>query len=139
MAYATRADIEAVYGPSLLPGIADYDNDGEVDDAVVTSALDHATGVINSHLSVRYKLPLTTVPAFLKAAAIDIAVYRIANTADRLTVEMRQRYEDNIRHLERIADGKAGLGFEDTTPDDNEDTPDATAGGRAYSFKSVRA
>ena len=139
MVYALRADIEAVYGVTLLPGIADYDNDGEVDANVVTAALDHATGVINSHLSVRYKLPLATVPAFLKAAAIDLAVYRIANTADRLTNEMRLRYEDHIRHLERIADGKAGLGFEDTTPDDDEDTPDATASGRAYSFKSVRA
>jgi phage gp36-like protein len=139
MAHATRADIEAVYGFTLLPGIADYDNDGEVDANVVTAALDHATGVINSHLSVRYKLPLAAVPAFLKAAAIDLAVYRIANTADRLTVEMRQRYEDHVRHLERIADGKAGLGFEDTTPDDDEGTPDATASGRAYSFKSIRA
>jgi len=139
MAYATRADIEAVYGLTLLPGIADYDHDGAVDDAVVMAALDHATGVINSHLSVRYKLPLPTVPAFLKAAAIDLAVYRIANTADRLTTEMRQRYEDHIRHLERIADGKAGLGFEDSALGDGEDTPDATASGRAYSFKSVRA
>jgi len=77
--------------------------------------------------------------AFLKAAAIDLAVYRIANTADRLTNEMRQRYEDHIRHLERIADGKAGLGFEDSASGDGEDTPDATASGRAYSFKSVRA
>lgn len=34
MAYATRADIEAVYGLTLLPGIADYDNDGAVDNAV---------------------------------------------------------------------------------------------------------
>ena len=139
MRYATRADIEAVYGLSLLPHIADYDADGEVDADVVTAALDHATGVINSHLSVRYKLPLAAVPAFLKAATIDLAVYRIANTADRLTNEMRLRYEDHIRHLERIADGKAGLGFEDADPGDDEDTPDAAAGGRAYSFKSVRA
>jgi phage gp36-like protein len=134
MAYATRRDIEAVYGLTLLPNIADYDADGQVDEDVVTAALDHATGVINSHLSVRYKLPLATVPAFMKAAAIDLAVYRIANTADRLTNEMRLRYEDHIRHFERIADGKAGLGFED-----NEETPDATGSGRAYSFRSVRA
>jgi len=52
---------------------------------------------------------------------------------------MRLRYEDHIRHLERIADGKAGLGFEDTTPDDGDPTPDAAASGRAYSFKSIRA
>ena len=139
MPYASRADIEAVYGFSLLPSIADYDADGEVDDGLVTAALDHATGVISSHLSARYKLPLAVVPTFLKAAAIDLAVYRIANTADRLTNEMRLRYEDHIRHLERIADGKAGLGFEDTDPGDDENTPDTTASGRAYSFKSVRA
>lgn len=139
MAYASRADIEATYSADLLLNIADYDRDGQVDAPVVEAALNHATGVINSHLSVRYKLPLASVPDFLKAAAVDLAVYRIANTADRLTVEMRQRYEDHIRHLERIADGKAGLGFQDTTPDDNEGTPDATASGRAYSFKSIRA
>ncbi len=139
MAYATKADIEAAYGPDLLPRICDYDGDTLPDDSVVTQNLAVADGVINSYLAVRYTIPLATpLPAILVKWAVDLTVYFIANTADRLTQEMRIRYEDAIQHLKDIAAGKATLGYVDPDPTDGTDTPDAAAAGRAYSFRSTR-
>lgn len=138
MAYATAADIETAYGPNLLPIICDHDGNGAVDLDTVTKACTLASGIIDSYIATRYSLPLSSVPAFLQKSAIDIAVYCIANTADRLTNEMRLRYEDQIAHLKDIAAGKATLGFVDPDPTDGVPTPDAAAAGRAHSFRSAR-
>ncbi len=137
MSYATLADLEERYTADLIVTIADNNGDGQPDEQVVSRALVDADGIINSYLSVRYSLPLTQVPQVIIAAAVDIAVYRMAMTADRLTTEMRVRFEDAMTWLKHISEGKAGLGIPDPTPDD--DTDNAEKPGRAYSFKSVRS
>ena len=122
MAYATQADVEAIY-PDILKIVADHDDDGEADAAVVARGLAEADGIIDSHLSVQYALPLAQVPAFLRAIAVDIAVYRMALDQSVRTEEMRLRYEDHVKHLQRIADGKAGLGV--SVLGEGETNPDA--------------
>jgi len=137
MPYATLADLEGLYTPDLLMTVADNDGDNQPDTPVVTRGLSDADGIINSYLSVRYPIPLAVTPSFLVAMACDIAIYRMAMTADRLTDEMRRRYEDAIAHLKDLATGKAGLGVPDPTPDDQTDNP--AKAGRAYSFQSLRS
>jgi phage gp36-like protein len=70
---------------------------------------------------------------------MQIAVYEMATTADRLSEDIRKRYEDAIQHLRDIASGKAGLGFLTTKLPETGQSPDQSATRSAYSFKSVRA
>ena len=128
MSYCGKADIETQIGSELLARLSDRDSDGEGEDEVVTLAIDGAAATINSYLSVRYDLPLTEAQQtpILKAYCMDIAIYRMALDGLAQTAEMRQRYEDAIAHLKRIADGKANLGVE-TVDDPGADPDDGQA------------
>jgi phage gp36-like protein len=109
-AYATQADIATLYGANALV-VADHNRDGIVDSAAVTRSLTSASDEIDTYLAARYTLPLTEVPGFLKTLAVDIALYRLALSADVLSDEHRKRYEDALGHLKRIAKGEAALVF----------------------------
>jgi phage gp36-like protein len=109
-AYATQADIATLYGANALV-VADHNRDGIVDSAAVTRSLTSASDEIDTYLAARYTLPLTEVPGFLKTLAVDIALYRLALSADVLSEEHRKRYEDALGHLKRIAKGEAALVF----------------------------
>lgn len=108
MAYATQADIEAIYSPDALY-VADRDGDGVADAAAVTRALDAASAEIDSYLGVRHTLPLSETPAVLIQPCVDIALYRLALSRSVLTEEHRTRFEDAIVFLTRVANGKAAL------------------------------
>lgn len=139
MPYATQLDIEALYDPAVLVRVADHDEDGVADDAVVTKGLDSASALIDGYISARYSLPLPTIPQFLRELCVDIAIYRMALTHGRRTEEMRQRYEDAILMLKDISTGKAGLGLPSDSNSDGE--PDSGAGTtfKGRSFNAVRA
>lgn len=117
MPYATQSDIVELYGEHALV-VADRDGDGEPDVAAIARALSAASDEIDSHIGVRYGLPLAAVPGMLRQLAVDIACYRLAQTADVLTEELRQRYEDAVALLRRIAEGKATLVFPPAEPGD---------------------
>jgi phage gp36-like protein len=109
-AYATQADIATLYGANALV-VADHNRDGIVDSAAVTRSLTSASDEIDTYLAARYTLPLTEVPGFLTTLAVDIALYRLALSADVLSEEHRKRYDDALGHLKRIAKGEAALVF----------------------------
>lgn len=113
MAYATVADLVKLHSQQFLDSIADRDDDGNVDPETVQTALDVASAEIDSRLSVRYKLPLEEPPLIVQIAAIEIAVYRLANDGNVLTDDIRKRYEDMVSLLKDIAAGKANLGDSD--------------------------
>lgn len=136
MTYATKDDIDTLYGTRLLLTIADDDGNGQVDTALVARAIEDSEGLIDSYLSTRYDLPLASVPNFLRRICCNIAIYTIAVDGDRLTDEYRQRYEDAIDHLKRIADGKAGLGLQQGT--DGADTADQRGGMQPGIFYRTR-
>lgn len=105
MAYATQDDITTLYGPAALYAA---EVNGVVDAAKVSRALSSASAEIDSYLAVRLTLPVEPTELLMQFA-VDIALYRLASTADVMTEELRQRYDDAIAHLRRIADGKAQL------------------------------
>ena len=108
MAYATQADIEAIYSLNALY-VADRDGDGNVDSAAVDRALSSASDEIDSYLATRYPVPLAEVPGIVTQYAVDVALYRLALSAEVLTEELRRRYEDTIAALKRIAKGEQAL------------------------------
>jgi phage gp36-like protein len=56
------------------------------------------------------------VPDHLTTMCVDIAIYRMALSADVLTTEHRTRYEDALSTLKKIAEGKASLAFTPVAP-----------------------
>ena len=72
--YAAKQDIENRLDPKHLIELADDDNDGVADAAVIEAALQDADSVIDSLLKVRYALPFSPAPALLTKLAADLAV-----------------------------------------------------------------
>jgi phage gp36-like protein len=139
--YASRADIEQAYGADVLLITGDPDGDGQPDDAKITRALSRADGFIDTQIGRYYKLPLPHIPNVLRDAAVDLALYYLSSTADVLTDEVRQRYEDAEKLLIRIGEGKAALAV-DTDGDGKEETavPGVVSSGppRMFSRQSLR-
>jgi phage gp36-like protein len=126
MAYATRADIEEIWGGEF---VADILPEGVDADAAIASALAMASNEIDTYLSARYSLPLAGNPRVLVSPAADIAIYKLANRHTALTTTIEDRYKFAIALLERIADGKAGLGADE--PGVASD-PGASSGGAYF-------
>lgn len=109
--YAIRQDIVDRYGAPALTVAADRDGDGVEDVGVVDKALADAATLIDSYLVERYALPLPQVPAVLIQTAVDIAFYRLCQSAAALTYEIKDRNGLALRWLRDVADGRAGLGL----------------------------
>ena len=65
------------------------------------------------------------MPGFLTQLAVDIALYRLALSADVLSDEHGKRYEGALGHLKRIAKGEAALVFTPVPPVEGQ--PDVSA------------
>ncbi len=120
MPYATQAEIEQLYGTEQLEMAApNADGSDGISASTVTIALVGTSGEIDLYIGKRYDLPLTRTVEYLKVACIDITLYRLCLSRDKLTEEMRLRYEDHIKKLEKIAAGKMDLAFSSTDIDGN--------------------
>lgn len=117
--YATEADLVARFGEEIGNLKLMVSNPAFVDDAI-----QDATEEINGHIGGRYPLPLPNVPSNLKRMACDIARYRLY--FQQPTEEVRQRYEDAIAFLKRVADNKAHLQIQ--LPETNEIVDDQPKG-----------
>lgn len=115
MGYCTRQDILNREGADALFAAADRDRDGQTDVLAVDAKIADASAEIDTYLSLRYPLPLNPVPPVLVRLCVDITLYRLSLTADALTKELRQRYEDAVSLLKKMAEGLVGLGIP-TTP-----------------------
>lgn len=125
MSYAAQSDIEAIYGVEALALVADRDGDGAADAPAVAAALARASDEIDLHIGAAYALPLPATPPQLVQLVVDIAVYRLALDAGVRTDEHRQRYEDALGALKRVAEGRARL----TLPPGAEPAGSAAGGG----------
>lgn len=113
MAYAIIQDLIDRHGEDTVLVVSDRDGDGVVDTTAVSDALDDASDEIDTYLAKRHSLPLATTPGVLTRMCGDIAIYRLADTADVLTDERRTRFEDALVWLKMAAKGTVSLGLED--------------------------
>jgi phage gp36-like protein len=123
MSYATKQDIIDIYGEDLLVRVADLDRDGYADDPVITKALGDADDICNAYLSAQYTVPVTPTPGVVRNCAVDIAVYKMALQRGGRTDEMRLRYDDALKLLEKISTAKVGLGLSPEDTDGDPNTP----------------
>ena len=122
MAYATVQDCIDRSGGRAVERL----QDGDGANKPLERALDDASDEIDMYLGARHQLPLDPVPRALLRLCVEIALYRAAADAARLTDEARQRYEDAIRLLKDIEAGKASLGSRDPDPPAQADSAGAS-------------
>ena len=96
---------ETVMLTNLDTPMATVLNPVPLDRALVDSA-----ALIDSYIGRRYPLPLPAVPQILVPYALDIARYRLDRIRNR--EDVRARYEDAIKWLEGVRDGKNTLGVD---------------------------
>lgn len=129
--YAVIQDIIDRYSEEQLMIAFDRDGDGEVDENdagenVAEKALTDASDEIDGYLASRYTLPLSTVPRILTFFCVDIAVYK-GSVETAVTEEKRKRYDDAVKYLAMVAQGKIQLFASD---------PSAPQGGSGASFSA---
>ena len=116
MNYATLTQLTERYAERDLRNITDPDAQALNMDRA-GQALDDAAAEIDTHLAVRYVLPLVdaagnamSVPLALVRCACDIAIYRLQTLrASDDIKDARHRYEDVTRLLRAIAKGEVAL------------------------------
>jgi len=136
MAYATRADIEALYGARHLETLVPADVDMDV---AVAKAIVAAQAMINPYLRKRYVLPITVpTPEILQQCAIDIACWRLAPSADRLSEEIEKRAKLCLAFLKDVAQGNAEIVELTPVPGSGDGGDVASGGGAAFSAEPRR-
>lgn len=118
MTYASQQDLINRFGERELIELTDRSASGLIDDSVVAVALSDADHEVDSYLYLRYDLPLSPVPPLLVRLGADIARYRLYD--DAVSDEVRNRYEDAVALLKRLADGTVSLGVEQPAADNGE-------------------
>ena len=109
--YATRADLDKKQWAVEIAQLADRDRDGEEDAGVVDSALAWACAVIDSKLAGRIDLSMSApYPARLVDICCDLARYELYGVQP--TEHVRLRYEDAVKQLDAVRDGKETLGLD---------------------------
>ena len=80
---------------------------------VIQRSLNDARDTIDSNISPRYPLPISPIPAVLERTAGDLARYYLYD--DRVTEPIKARYDDAMKYLVAVRDGKAQLGADGAT------------------------
>jgi phage gp36-like protein len=112
MTYASASDMIARYPNRDLVQLTNEDPGATtVNAAVLEQALADASAEIDGYLGGRFTLPLSDPPAVLARLASDIAMYRLQALRPLHDVaDARQRYDDAIAMLVRVAAGELTLG-----------------------------
>ena len=112
MAYATLDQLVSLFGADEIRTLSDRQGTGELDEAVISDALERASSEVDSYLADRYATPLSDsdpIPPVVVSVAGDIARYRLTGGDIRDTDPIRERYTKALNWLRDVADGKAGI------------------------------
>ena len=112
MPYSTLADIIDRIDEEILIQLTDDEGIGQVNEDKVATAIAEADGEIDSYLSRRYTLPLSSVPTVIKKLSVDIAIWNLYTRRDKVEEARKSRYDAAVKLLTYISDGKATLGVD---------------------------
>lgn len=138
MAYATKSDILEHLSESELIQLTDDDDEGVVDDARVTRAIEDADSEINGYCGKRYALPFDPVPGLVRKFSVDIAIYNLYFRRSGPPEKIATRYKDAIAFLRNVAKGLASLGIDDPdTPPSDTHKPQTSQPVRIFSRETL--
>jgi len=106
MAYATRLDLEALFGESVIADLLLRHADP---DAAVLVALDHASEEIDGWVATRYQTPFAIVPATVKRMCCVISRYNLYGRDVPTNEPVYIAYADELKALKAIAQGLNSL------------------------------
>jgi len=109
MSYITNGDIEDRLGTSVYLQLADDDNNGTADSAVVDEARLGAEGEMDSYLARRFTLPIdlgahAELGGILASIALDLAEYRLRCRRPPISAEAIRRRDEAIAWLSGVAE-----------------------------------
>jgi phage gp36-like protein len=110
MPYATQQDFINAFQEreAIMLTNLDRPNAIAVDSAPLNKALADASALIDDYCGQRYLLPLSPLPVTVNRYCLDIARYMLDRIRSR--EDVRLRYEDAIKFLEKVAKGLVSLG-----------------------------
>lgn len=109
MSYATLTTLTDRFGLTTLVSLTDRGAvaTGVVDEDVIDRALADADALIDGYLAGRYVLPLASVPPLVAGIAAVVAFWNLhIGSPDE---KVRKDYDDAMRQLRDIADGRLKL------------------------------
>jgi len=118
MSYCVQADIEKLLPSADLVQLADDDEDGTADAAVIAEAIATVDGDIDAYLQERYELPLSSTPEVVKNISVDLAIYYLYSRRSIDDPVRTARHNSAMKKLRDIADGKISLGL--STPESEQ-------------------
>ena len=137
MPYATQQNMIDRFGQQELTELTDRSSSGAIDAEVLARCLADADADINVRLSVRYTLPLTAVPEVLVRIACDITRYYLYD--DRVTDQVKARFDNAIKLLDAVAAGKASIGVNAAlaAPSGSLGAPQVSAPSRVFTHETL--
>lgn len=107
--YIVQQDLIDRYGEAQLLLIADRDNDGAIDTAVIAKAIGDAEAIVNSHVRGRYAVPLAPVPDEVPGIACAIARWGLYEKGSEIPAAVTDGYKAAMAMLASIRDGDMPL------------------------------
>lgn len=108
MAYCLPEDIEKLLPRQELVELT-TESGTSPDLTVAAECISRAEAEIDSYVGVRYQVPLTTVPARVKALAVDLAVYHLFSRRSAVPEVREKNYQRALSFLREVAAGRAVL------------------------------
>lgn len=108
MTFASDQDLRDRFGDQELLLLADRDNDGVLDVAVLAAARGDADAEIVSLVAGGATIDPGNVPTNLVRIACDFVRYRLYSNGNAPD-DVRKRYEDGVKFLGLVRKGEAGL------------------------------
>ncbi len=115
MAYSTQADLEKELESEQLVQLADDNDDGIADVAVIADVIAKSDGIIDGYLGTRYTVPVTPVPDLVRGFSVAIAIYRLFGRRNQKNDARTRAYDDALKMLAAISRGTATLGVSEST------------------------
>ncbi len=112
MAYATTADLDAIWGRDSIDLLTVDRLTQQRDPVKVAAALDGASAAMNGYLARRYPLPLLPTGqgmVQLKELCADLAVYRLATSGGQMLDIIEKRNKAAVDFLRDVAAAKAEI------------------------------
>jgi len=113
MAYCTLDDLEKLIPEVTLIQLTDDEDTGAVNTERVSEAIAQADSEVDGYAGTKYSVPFTTVPPVVKKCSVDIAVYNLySRKVEEFPATRKDRYNNAIRFLEKVAKGEISLGLD---------------------------